>query len=251
MAPKSKSKSESKSSKPHTSTIPCKPAETPTQRPDWPPLTPLIPTQDLTVTTLLPNQVLLIPNLFTSTLCRAYTASLSTLPLTAATPGKPKRGEALRANDRYRTHDRAFAHNLWTQTALQELVTGFADPGFWGGRVLGLNPNVRVYRYRPGQFFDRHYDESNRLAFGDPPVQAKTTWTLLIYLSRCDGGETVFYPGLTARCLTPEREREPVAVEVVAGLALLHRHGDECLLHEGREVKGGEKWVLRSDLVVE
>lgn len=34
------------------------------------------------------------------------------------------------------------------------------------------------------------------------------------------------------------------------GMGLLHRHGEKCLLHEGREVKGGEKWVIRSDLVV-
>jgi hypothetical protein len=35
------------------------------------------------------------------------------------------------------------------------------------------------------------------------------------------------------------------------GMGLLHKHGDDCLLHEGREVKAGVKWVLRSDLVVE
>lgn len=35
------------------------------------------------------------------------------------------------------------------------------------------------------------------------------------------------------------------------GMALLHRHGDSCMLHEGKEVLAGEKWVLRSDLVVE
>lgn len=34
------------------------------------------------------------------------------------------------------------------------------------------------------------------------------------------------------------------------GMALLHRHGRDCLLHEGREVVEGEKWVVRSDLCV-
>ena len=43
---------------------------------------------------------------------------------------------------------------------------------------------------------------------------------------------------------------EPIAVGLEVGMGLLHKHGDECLLHEGREVKGGEKWVIRSDLVV-
>jgi hypothetical protein len=25
-----------------------------------------------------------------------------------------------------------------------------------GGEVVGLNPNIRIYRYSPGQFFDAH-----------------------------------------------------------------------------------------------
>ena len=26
----------------------------------------------------------------------------------------------------------------------------------WGGEVIGLNSNIRVYRYGKGQFFDQH-----------------------------------------------------------------------------------------------
>ena len=43
---------------------------------------------------------------------------------------------------------------------------------------------------------------------------------------------------------------QEVVVELETGMLLLHRHGDECMLHEGREVKKGEKWVIRSDLCV-
>lgn len=82
-------------------------------------------------------------------------------------------------------------------------------------------------------------------------VPAKTTWTLLLYLSApatgCKGGETVFHPD-------PPSKREPAPPPIVAelevGMALLHRHGKDCLLHEGREVTEGEKWVIRSDLCV-
>jgi hypothetical protein len=78
-------------------------------------------------------------------------------------------------------------------------------------------------------------------------VPAKTTWTLLIYLTTCGGGETAFYPETTRKNqLTPE----PIVVGLETGMALLHKHGDDCMLHEGREVRSGEKWVLRSDLVV-
>ena len=56
----------------------------------------------------------------------------------------------------------------------------------------------------------------------------------------------MFYPEPTRADPSPEA----ISVEPEVGMALLHRHGDCCMLHEGREVTKGEKWVLRSDLVV-
>lgn len=41
-----------------------------------------------------------------------------------------------------------------------------------------------------------------------------------------------------------------MVVQPEVGMALLHKHGQECLLHEGRVVEEGEKWVIRSDLCV-
>ncbi|KAL9624567.1 MAG: hypothetical protein Q9160_001231 [Pyrenula sp. 1 TL-2023] len=189
--------------------------------------------------------ILTISNFFTSTLCRDYASFLSNLPLTT-TAVQPKRGHAVRVNDRFQIDDKAFAERLWSTTALKDLIMNHDDPATWGGEVLGLNPNIRIYRYKPGQFFDRHYDDSNNLMFGTPPVQAKTTWTLLIYLTRCEGGETAFYPEGTKKNPNPN----PVEVGIEVGMALLHRHGKDCMLHEGKEVLKGEKWVIRSDLVV-
>ncbi|PWY87866.1 hypothetical protein BO94DRAFT_534861, partial [Aspergillus sclerotioniger CBS 115572] len=217
-------------------------------------------------------QIYLIRNFFPSTLCKTYTSFLSSLPLTT-TPGKPKKGDAVRVNDRFQLQDDRFAETLWTQTALKDLVmnvgqeeeeeyldegagtgAGNKDEGVdvketWGGEPLGLNGNIRIYRYSKGQFFAQHYDDSNAITFpspGRPPRAARTTWTLLIYLTSCEGGETVFYPEPTRT----NRNPEPVSVAPVPGMALLHRHGDRCMLHEGKEVLQGEKWVLRSDLVV-
>ena len=39
------------------------------------------------------------------------------------------------------------------------------------------------------------------------------------------------------------------AVEPQEGMALLHRHGDRCLLHEAMPVEKGVKYVLRSDVI--
>jgi len=101
-------------------------------------------------------------------------------------------------------------------------------------------------------------DESNVLKLlGDPPTPARTTWTLLIYLTGpstgCVGGETVFYPELGPAkkfsCKSSDGT-EPIEVGLEVGMALLHKHGQDCLLHEGRKVAHGEKWVIRTDLCV-
>jgi 2OG-Fe(II) oxygenase superfamily len=213
--------------------------------PNWPAFTPLVPADHLYMETFLSDQILIIRNLFTSKLCKDYVTFLSSLPLTT-TPGKPKRGEATRVNDRFQVEDPAFAQRLWEKTPLKHLVETYEDQSVWKGEVLGLNPNIRIYRYRPGQFFDQHYDVSNRLALGPGRTPARTTWTLLIYLSVCDGGETAFYPEPAKK---GDSTPDPILVGMEVGMALLHNH-DDCMLHEGKEVRAGEKWVLRSDLVV-
>jgi len=255
--------------------------------PNWPAVQPVLPASDLELIPLLPHQILTIPRFWTANLCKAYVTFLSSLPL-LTTPGKPKKGDAVRVNDRYQVDDAAFAEQLWSGTALKELVESPVIDGevlsedarrtLWGGDVLGLNSKIRIYRYKKGQFFDQHCmfsspfhftclsfqtssltthqdDDSNNIAFPSTSslaaTPAKTTWTLLLYLTSpatgCEGGETVFYPD-------PPRKREAAPPPVIAGLevgmALLHRHGKDCMLHEGREVTEGEKWVIRSDLCV-
>jgi len=76
---------------------------------------------------------------------------------------------------------------------------------------------------------------------------AKSEWTLLVYLTGIEdgveGGETLFYKDEKGKA------REVIAVPLTRGTALLHRHGQECLLHEGSAVRKGSKYVLRSDLM--
>ncbi|OAG11588.1 uncharacterized protein CC84DRAFT_40759 [Paraphaeosphaeria sporulosa] len=252
MGPKKKTKSETPSP--------------PTLTPSWPAFAPLIPESDLSLHEAFPGQIVTLPNFFTATLSKTYVSFLSSLPL-ATTPGKPKRGDAVRVNDRFQVDDPAFAERLWSGTSLRNLVLGTAENdglgmddaqrrNLWGGDVVGLNPNIRIYRYSKGQFFDQHYDDSNNVTLpGSPPVPARTTWTLLLYLTSpatgCIGGETVFYPEPeTGKKRSKEPPPEPFVVELEVGLALLHRHGAHCMLHEGREVTQGEKWVIRSDLCV-
>ncbi|KAK4214095.1 hypothetical protein QBC37DRAFT_421958 [Rhypophila decipiens] len=226
-----------------------------TTTPSWPPFKPPLPVADLELETVVKDKVVVLRSFFPRSLCRDYVSFLKTLPLTT-TPGKPKRGMALRVNDRFQVEDPTFAHRLWTETGLKDALTQTDMSSLWGGELIGLNPNIRVYRYLKGHFFDAHYDDSNNVTVTTPPEeggqsqqqQGKTTWTLLLYLTSsaegCVGGETVFYPH------DRRSAKEEIAVSPDTGMLLLHKHGDDCMLHEGREVLAGEKWILRTDLCI-
>ncbi len=148
--------------------------------PSWPKFKPPLPVADLVPETIVPDKVVVFRSFFPRSLCRDYISFLSALPLTT-TPGKPKRGEALRVNDRYQVDDSAFALRLFTETGLKDALCDPAVAHLWcvslsaykqaigvrranergvcpnrGGEVVGLNPNIRVYRYKKGQFFDAH-----------------------------------------------------------------------------------------------
>ncbi|KAJ2727134.1 hypothetical protein GGI07_000018 [Coemansia sp. Benny D115] len=161
----------------------------------------------------------------------------------APTPGVPKRGEAFRNNARWSTIDDEFASKLWIDSGMSRLLSDWRHPD---GKVpVGLFENIRLYRYGPGERFGKHYDDY----FFDKQGR-RSEYTLLVYLNavddprfgsggRASGGETVFYA----------RRMEPVSVKPEMGLALLHKHGADCLQHEALELHNSYKYVLRSDLI--
>ncbi|TQS37615.1 hypothetical protein Golomagni_01904 [Golovinomyces magnicellulatus] len=216
--------------------------------PNWPILKPLISPSSLSLQTLLPSQIIVIRKFWTADLCKKYVTFLKSLPLT--TTGKPKKGEALRFNDRFQVNDDSFAHRLWEDTGLRELICGSNDPTddpemicneldrreLWGGEVLGLNPSIRIYRYNKGQFFGQHYDESNLVYLNrnHQSTHAITTWTVLLYLTSpatgCQGGETVFYTQSEPNPRVRHEASNKLVVNLETGMLLLHKHGEECLL---------------------
>jgi hypothetical protein len=152
-------------------------------KPNWPAIKHC-GVDDLSLAKVFNNQIYTISNLWPASLCKAYISFLQTLPLTT-TPGKPKKGEAVRVNDRFQVDDADFAERLWRLTALKQTIENPTVDGqqltkeerntLWGGQVLGLNSNIRIYRYTKGQFFDQHckYFEipnSIRAAFGWPLI---------------------------------------------------------------------------------
>ena len=128
----------------------CQAVVTPVQRPNWP---PLVRTPGLSLETVLEDQIHIVRNLFTSRLARQYVSFLTNLPL-ITTPNQPKKGDALRVNDRLEVDDPVFAEQLWNSTGLKDLVNTANHS--WGGDLSGLNPRIRIYRYKKGHFFGQH-----------------------------------------------------------------------------------------------
>lgn len=133
-------------------------------KPNWPAFSPQPYAEELDFIEVVPGQIR-TTQLWTPSQCKKYVTFLQTLPL-VTTPAGHKRDEAARVNDRYQVDDPAFAERLWSETGLKDLVMNYGiEDGvdaseqankLWGGMPVGLNPNIRIYRYSPGQFFDQH-----------------------------------------------------------------------------------------------
>uniref|UniRef100_A0A7S2Z9G1 Fe2OG dioxygenase domain-containing protein n=1 Tax=Rhodosorus marinus TaxID=101924 RepID=A0A7S2Z9G1_9RHOD len=103
----------------------------------------------------------------------------------------------------------------------------------------GCSSNIRLYRYIEGQRFGKHVDESHDGENGE-----RSVFTLLIYLNHegLRGGETVFYKGNYG-------DKLALSYAPRAGSLLLHGHGSRCMVHEGKAVIEGQKYVLRTDVM--
>ncbi|KAF8061613.1 hypothetical protein FPV67DRAFT_1586659, partial [Lyophyllum atratum] len=228
---------------------PSKDVSAPKPPPVTKPLFPkLSPKAELDCRALLDDQIVLIDNFFSPAECKAFVKFIDELPL-ELTPPK-KRGEAERVNHRFSITSTAFAANL--HALLTPHLPSFPYPtstrrtqkvGDPPRVPHSFNSNIRVYKYTPSQHFGKHYDDS----VCDPLTGAKSEWTLLIYLTGVEdgieGGETLFYKDERGK------PQEVITAPLNRGTALLHRHGQECMLHEGSMVTKGNKYVLRSDLM--
>ncbi|KAK3827859.1 MAG: hypothetical protein J3Q66DRAFT_276018 [Benniella sp.] len=185
----------------------------------------------------------------------------------------PRPGYAFRDNDRIQFESREFAAMLWNKCGLRDRWTELWNHPKWGlesvhgesitsgprnnKRVryaVGLSRNIRLYRYQTGQSFGAHYDESVTDS-SEEDGETVSEYTVLIYLngesdSDLLGGETVFYHKNTTK-KTSAASSAAMAVKPERGLLLVHKHGDECMLHEALLVNRGFKYVLRTDVVYE
>ncbi len=134
-------------SKKHSSTKPAtsKPIiSAPPTPPNWPVFRPLVPPSDLSLETLLSSQIVLIRNFWTGKLCKDYVSFLKTLPL-VTTPGKPKKGDAVRVNDRFQINDEEFAKRLWNETGLKGLILGDGESADEEGEGISENERMQLW----------------------------------------------------------------------------------------------------------
>ncbi|EGZ09662.1 hypothetical protein PHYSODRAFT_318302 [Phytophthora sojae] len=147
---------------------------------------------------------------------------------------------AFRDNDRLLLRLPAFAELLWQR--LQPHVPAEYE----GMHAVGLNPAIRFYRYVEGQRFGCHVDQSDV----DRVTGYHSRFTVLVYLndskdSNLLGGNTIFYGNEAGA----KEEDVVLSVAPETGAALVHGHGDRCLLHEGALVTRGAKYLLRTDVM--
>jgi len=213
----------------------------------------LTPKEKLACEVIEEDQIIVIPDALSVDECKRFVKFVEGLPL-ELTPA-PKKGEATRVNQRISVSSTDFARSLFELFA-PHLPTFSPSPPFSptainsneetappARKTHAFNSNIRMYKYNEGQYFGCHYDDSVR-----DPLQtgAHSEWTILIYLSGAEdgvfGGETVFYKGTG-------KKKVEIRPPLRRGSALLHKHGQDCLLHEGAPVVKGTKYVLRSDLM--
>ena len=118
-------------------------------------------------------------------------------------------------------------------------------PGGW--TAVGLNERLRFLRYNSGMFFKPHYDGQyvrQSDASGSARNGETSFVTCQLYLNdNFEGGETRF--------LVPPEKKSSLpfpSTDVIpkTGSVLLFQHD---LLHEGRTVTAGCKYIMRTDVM--
>jgi hypothetical protein len=128
MAPSktAKAKPSTKATKQQPTTKPSS-QSSPPPPPNWPAFKPRLPVVDITpeLHPDSPTTIAVIRTFFPRGLCQDYVGFLRTLSF-QTTPTRPKKGEALRFNDRFQVDDAVFAGRLWVETGLREACS--SDP---------------------------------------------------------------------------------------------------------------------------
>jgi len=175
-----------------------------------------------------------LPNVLSPERCQELIAAACTRgfePATVNNYGKQQMLTHVRNNDRLEWDNAPLAREL---EALLQGVCADAFPYLLDRQQFAsAGSHFRMYRYVPGQYFKPHRDGH----FIDKEFESLVT--VLFYLNDTDGGETILMP-------TSYLYKDNwITIKPRAGDVLMFQHK---MMHEGRPVASGEKYVLRTDL---
>lgn len=146
-----------------------------------------------------------------------------------------------RNNERQILDNQIIAETLFSKikshVPAQIEVEGIAkeEEGIWD--LSQLNNRIRICRYLPGQYFNKHLDGVH---FRSKELQSKLTF--MVYLNNSEeyqGGRTLFFN-------SKEDDRIIQSFLPERGDLIIFDHN---LWHSGEEVLHGEKYILRSDIL--
>jgi hypothetical protein len=135
------------------------------------------------------------------------------------------------------------------QNAHTFLNRGFGMDGEW--LLHSLNSHFRLCKYHPGGHFGPHYDSD----YVEDPIRKRSLKTFMVYLNDSyEGGETNF---VDSHDLHFDKDKDIYCSPTERVFASLKAKRGDCLvfdhllLHEGKQVMHGEKYIIRSDLMYE
>ena len=170
------------------------------------------------------TNIFLIPDFLSPTECAGYIELSEKLGYEKALVETEKGYQEIKS---VRDNDRVLYTESGLSAHLYERSFQFLPKQIGDSSLSGLNELIRFYRYKPGQKFKKHNDQS----FIRNEDEA-SYYTFLIYLNdNYEGGETQF----DIQTICPK-----------AGTLLIFLHQLE---HSGNEVVNGVKYVLRTDVM--
>ena len=132
-------------------------------------------------------------------------------------------------NPLYRDQDRVMRDDPEAADELFDRIKNRLPQRIGPLTLAGLNPRLRLYRYREGQRFAPHMDHWYR-----PSPTRITLLTVLVYLNQdFEGGATRFM----------EQVEERVVPKTGSAAVFQHK-----IRHEGCEVTAGTKYAMRTDV---
>jgi hypothetical protein len=176
-----------------------------------------------------------LAGLFSDDECRRLIAASEEADCGYGTTNYPKK---YRGNLRLITEDESLTARVWERLRPFAPPTVELDGAVWD--AVGLNECWRLAKYFPGDQFLSHCDAPFTRSAGEMSM-----YTVNAYMNGgFEGGSTRFYDGgASTKVLASE------CVPVAGSCVVFRQPPGEAYLHDGEQLRSGEKFLFRSDIM--